>query len=263
MNKVQKTNLWANAIKITNLKDCLFYHTMDIPGLGIVKGQWDLRQGIHNYLGNVDFKRKRVLDIGTASGFGCFYMEKQGADVVAYDISDKQTWDIIPYAGYDYKQKIIDKKNEIQKVNNSFWMAHNAYKSKAKMVYGTVYDIPEGLGVFDITTLGSILLHLRDPFLALQNASKHTRDILIITEPFFAPATAPPFGNLFQTVFLPNSKTRWPEDGWWALSPQIIKKFISILGFEKTKTNFHLQNYMGRKKPLFTIVGYRTKKAAI
>lgn len=59
---------------------------MDIPGYGGVEGEWDLRKGVKEYLGNVDFKGKRVLEIGTASGFLCFYMEGQGAEVVAYDL---------------------------------------------------------------------------------------------------------------------------------------------------------------------------------
>src|SRR6266496_4800108 len=254
-NSKQETSLWATPRIITNLKNCDFYHTMDIPGFGVVKGHWDLRSGIRNYLGKVDVKGKHVLEIGTASCFACCYMEKQGAEVVAYDLSDKQAWDIVPYAGNNYSQKITDRKNHIKRLNNSFWLAHRAYKSQAKMVYGTVYDIPENLGMFHITTFGCVLLHLRDPFLALQNAAQHTQDIIIITEPFFSPNTAPPLGNLFQTIFLPDSKTRWPEDGWWALSPHIIKRFIAVLGFEKTKTTFHIQNHFGKKKPLFTIVG--------
>jgi hypothetical protein len=79
-------NLWAVPRTITDLKDCDFYHTMDIPGVGLVKGEWDLRLGIRRYLGNVAFRDKRVLEIGTASGFVCFYIESQGAEVVAYDL---------------------------------------------------------------------------------------------------------------------------------------------------------------------------------
>jgi predicted nicotinamide N-methyase len=35
------------------------------------------------YLGNFDFVGKRVLDVGAASGFLTFEMEKRGAEVVA------------------------------------------------------------------------------------------------------------------------------------------------------------------------------------
>ena len=83
---------------VTDLDDCDFYHTMDIPGYGLVHGEWDLRNGIREYFGDADVSGKRVLEIGTASGFGCFYLESQGAEVVAQDLSSSLTWDIVPFA---------------------------------------------------------------------------------------------------------------------------------------------------------------------
>ena len=74
----------------------------------------------------------------------------------------------------------------IKRLNNAFWLCHKAYNSKAKVVYGTVYEIPEEIGMVDISTFGSILLHVRDPFLALQNALSalvHKFGDVLITEP--------------------------------------------------------------------------------
>src|SRR6266480_139869 len=96
------SSLYAPPRLITTLEDCYFYHTIDIPGYGLVEGEWDLRQGIDAYLGKVVFKGKRVLELGTASGFVCFHMEREGADVVAYDLSDQHDWDVVPYGQYDY-----------------------------------------------------------------------------------------------------------------------------------------------------------------
>ena len=73
------------------------------PGYGLVEGPWDLRGGVDDYLGGVDLRDKRVLEVGTASGFLCFTMEGRGAEVVAYDLSDKQSWDVVPYAQYDHE----------------------------------------------------------------------------------------------------------------------------------------------------------------
>ena len=36
---------------VTDLRECLFYHTMDVPGHGTVPGAWDLRKGLGRYLG--------------------------------------------------------------------------------------------------------------------------------------------------------------------------------------------------------------------
>ena len=42
------------------------------------------------------------------------------AEVVAYDLSDEQEWDIVPYAGHDYKYEISQRKEGMRKINNGF-----------------------------------------------------------------------------------------------------------------------------------------------
>ena len=258
MNK----NIYAKPRTITNLDNCYFYHTMDIPGYGYVEGEWDLRKGVREYLGGMDFKNKRVLEIGTASGFLCFYMERQGANVVAYDLSEDQSWDIVPYSRYDYKQFVLTRKAHIKKINNSYWLCHRAYNSKAKMVYGSVYTIPEEIGMVDISTFGCVLLHVRDPFLALQNALRLTRETVIVTEEHSRYSY---FINILGKIgkpslgFVPNFKKCKPFETWWRLNPVIIKKFIGVLGFEKSEVKHHIQKYRGRKRRLYTVVGHRTR----
>ena len=44
--------------------DCVFYQTIELPGVGVIPGSWDHREGCDIYLGHVDFKDKRVLDVG-------------------------------------------------------------------------------------------------------------------------------------------------------------------------------------------------------
>src|SRR5438445_4191084 len=79
-----QASIYASPRIVTDLSDCYFYHTMDVPGYGQIVGEWDLREGIRAYLGDVDFRGRRVLEMGTANGFVCFHMEREGADVVAY-----------------------------------------------------------------------------------------------------------------------------------------------------------------------------------
>jgi hypothetical protein len=61
---------------ITDLSACDFYHCVQLPDGSIVKGQWDLRERVDQYLGNVDFAGKRVIEIGPASGFLSMHMER-------------------------------------------------------------------------------------------------------------------------------------------------------------------------------------------
>ncbi|MEL6442560.1 MAG: hypothetical protein AAFQ80_25375 [Cyanobacteria bacterium J06621_8] len=106
--------IWAEPVNVSSIDDCYFYHTMDIPQYGLVEGEWDLRGRESTYLGNVNFQGKRVLEMGTASGHLCFAMERMGAETVAYDLSSKQEWDIVPFARSDYSEYISERKKHIR-----------------------------------------------------------------------------------------------------------------------------------------------------
>ena len=72
-------DVYAAPRTVTDLNDCNFYHTMDVPGVGRVTGEWDLRAGAREYLGGVPFAGKRVFEMGLASGFLSFFMKREGA----------------------------------------------------------------------------------------------------------------------------------------------------------------------------------------
>ena len=63
---------------VTDAKQCFFYHSMDIPDHGFVQGACDMRESIAHVVDPVDFKGKRVIEIGPASGFYAFQMENRG-----------------------------------------------------------------------------------------------------------------------------------------------------------------------------------------
>ena len=269
---------------VASIDECDFYHTMEIPGHGVVQGKWDLREGVDQYLGGVNFKGKRVFELGTASGFLCFEMEKRGAEVVAHDIGEDQEWDMVPFCQYDYKKRIHEFKEYCNRLKNAYWYAHNAYNSKANVVYGSVYDIPKEIDAVDIGTFCSILLHLRDPFLALQSATRLVKDTVIVTDlapnktvqvtPFlrnrllhfatlakqrvFRQQNAPVNQRLPYMEFLPNFGTLEHKDAWWSLSTEIIINFLGVLGFEETKVTYHTHELYGKPGRFFTVVGKRT-----
>jgi hypothetical protein len=67
------------------------------PRLGLVHGQWDLRGYLDQYLGQVSFSGRRVLEIAPASGFLTIEMEKGAQASFAIEIPDEAGWDFIPY----------------------------------------------------------------------------------------------------------------------------------------------------------------------
>lgn len=263
--------IYAPQQTVENPNDCSFYHTIDLPGHGLITGDWDLRAGVDDYLGRVDFKGKKVLEVGTANGFLCFEMERRGADVTGYDLSPSHDWDYVPFNGKVDEGLISKRKDNIRRLNRAWWFGHRCFKSKAKVVYGSVYEIPESIGPVHISTFGSILLHLRDPFLALQKAAKITTETIIVTDimpDYFK--QRPTFGRyrLFKTifwqilkpsmVFLPDPNTKSPNDTWWNFPPETIQTFLNMLGFPNQEVRYHTQKYKQFQLPLYTVVGRRT-----
>lgn len=249
--------------QISNISDCVFYHSMYLPNVGLIHGQWDLRNKEAEYLGHIDLQGKSVLEIGTASGHLCFFMERQGASVVAFDLSEKYSWDIVPYAANDLGQITTERAGHVHQLNNSFWFAHAAVHSRAKVVYGSVYDIPEDIGLYDISTLGSILLHIRDPFLVLQQVASHVTGTIVVTDvrlPWKDEVL-----SLFRKQpllnFLPDVSTPKQCHTWWQLSPGLIARFLKILGFGHITLSYHNQLHNDREVGLYTIVASRKQPA--
>jgi hypothetical protein len=266
----------------TSLDECFFYHTMDIPGHGTVAGEWDLRAGVTDYVGRVPVRGKRVLDVGTASGFLCFQMERAGAEVVAFDAARPQQLNVVPYSRSDYLRYYRAFQQRLPRLHNSFWLAHHAFESRSRVVYGDIYDIPAAIGPVDIALFGSVLLHLRDPFQALFSALRLVRESVIVTEPYYSLDHYLPRGALWRRlwrrlaalatgtrgltrkpalVFLPDCREPQHPLTWWSLSPELVCRFLGILGFEDYRVSQHVQRYNGHPLLMFTVVGRRTLRS--
>src|SRR6266853_5472236 len=156
--------IFAEPLKVENIADCYFYHTMELPGHGVMEGRdWDLRGGVDDYLGKVAFAGERVLEIGPASGFLTFEMEKRGADVVSVEVTEDHGWDFVPYPAARLEEVFGPRRIVMQQLKNSYWFSHAAHHSRAKVYYGNVYNLPTALGKFDISVMAPVLLHCRDP----------------------------------------------------------------------------------------------------
>lgn len=254
-------SVFAEPRRVEAIEDCYFYHTTDVPGFGNRAGEWDLRPGIDAYLGRVPFAGKRVLDLGAASGFLSFHMEHRGAAVVSYDLSERHAWDIVPFSTLDAVEVDRVRREHLRRINNAYWLMHRLTGSRAEVSYGTVYGVPDGIGPVDIAVVGSILLHLRDPFLALWNAVRLARETAIVTD--IIPARyrwTRWLGSRFglSLMFLPRWRKGAPFDGWWYLSPAIVAEFLGILGFGEATVTYHRQLFLGEPRDLYTIVARRT-----
>ena len=224
--------LYADPKSVDNIEDCYFYHRMELPGHGVVEGDWDIHDAVDAYLGNLDFSGKRVLDVGSASGYLTFEMEKRGADVVSFDMSSGNSWNLVPHVEVQRDEVAIREQCRAihQQLVNSYWLSHRALDSKAKVHYGDVYNLPVELGGFDIVFMGMILPHLRDPFQALYSASRLCREKLVINV-VKASGLTQFFSRSSKAKFLPSTKNGI-RDIWWKLSPACLESMLGVLGFE-------------------------------
>jgi tRNA (mo5U34)-methyltransferase len=144
----------------------LWYHTIELrPGI-VTSGWFDLRP-IVGSLPWPDVRGKRCLDIGTYDGFLAFELERRGAaEIVATDVGSHEDWDFPPAiraGGVDLLRQIAGEKG------HGFEVAVRALGSSVRKQQINVYDLsPSTVGTFDVVVCGSLLLHLRDPFRALE-----------------------------------------------------------------------------------------------
>jgi hypothetical protein len=62
--------------------------------------------------------------------------------------------------------------------------------------------------------------------------------------------------------FLPDHRMNNPAVvSWWCFPPEVICRFLGVLGFGETVVTEHFQIFQGKKTRLYTVVGTRTEQA--
>jgi SAM-dependent methyltransferase len=226
---------------------------MDLPGIGEVTGEWDLRAGIDEYLGHVAFDGKQVLEIGPASGFVTAHMEAKGADVLAVELPEHHPWDIVPFETLDLDEVARAWSVGMTALRNGFWYVHRALDLRARVFYGPVSDLPDSVA-FDVSVLGSVLLHCRDPLGLLTECARRTRERVVVTELSFPDLDAT---DLPVCRLVPSTENGiW--DTWWSFTPSFVVRYLGVLGFGSAGVSFHEQRYKTGPMGLFTVVAERS-----
>lgn len=215
--------MFIESKKNIKIEDCIFYHSFKMPDGQIIHGNWDLTECVEEYLGKIDYSKKRIIDIGAASGYLSFYMEQKGADVTSFDMPDGSYWDTLKYPGY--KPSRHTKRNE--GLYNSYYYMHEKFNSKCKLYRANIYDdLPESIGSFDGAVFGTMLSHVRDPMLVLMNILYKVNEFAVLINPF------PDKKN--GSTFCPGEKhfTRT----WWSISYSTIERMVNSIGWYIDKT---------------------------
>ena len=151
INKIKEYN-WYHKIDLKDGISTIPTDALEVDGEYVAhssqNSHWSQKK-IFSVLDKIDFKDKKVLDIGCRDGLFSFYAEKRGAaEVVAID-------------------------NDLSKGASEFLIPF--FKSKVKMYEKNLFDLTqEEYGKFDIIIFVGVLYHLRYPFYSL----KKIKDVL-------------------------------------------------------------------------------------
>ena len=195
-----------------------WYHTLDL-GSGIVTdGMFDLRPYVDRYGLPADLSGKRVLDVGTFDGFWAFELERRGARVTGLDVDRTQE--------LDWPPRLRPAQDGPR--GHTFAVAREALGSEVERVGLSVYDAtPERLGgTFDLVFCGSVLIHLRDPMLALERMAALCRGRLILAEEYSR--------RLAPAVWARGAEFRGesPWSVWWIPTAGTWRAMVRCAGFE-------------------------------
>ena len=165
-------------------------------------------------------------------------MEKRGADVVALDLDDVSELDYPPRR----RPKVFDETPR----GTGFRIAHELFGSKVERVSTNVYRAtPEELGTFDLVFCGSVLIHLRDQFLALERIASVCRGRFVSAEEYDR-----------ATSLLPVALNRWRGDDpravvFWRPNVRAWRRMLWSAGFERVEqvSRFTMRASGGVKVP--------------
>jgi tRNA (mo5U34)-methyltransferase len=180
----------------------------------------------------------RCLDVGTWDGFWAFELERRGAaEVVALDLDDE--------AALDWPPRRRPQAFGAGR-GDGFRELRERLGSSVERVELSVYDAtPERIGSFDLVFCGSVLIHLRDQFLALERIASVCSGRFVSAEEYDR-----------LTALLPVALNRWRGDDpsavvFWRPNPRAWRRMLWSAGFARVEqvSRFALRATDGLKVP--------------
>jgi tRNA (mo5U34)-methyltransferase len=214
-----KTDLAAQVAAI------VWYHSFDLPGGVSTPGLFDHRKVVDKLPLPDSLAGQRCLDVAASDGFWSFELARRGAaEVVSVDLPDATQQD---YSGPPSDEPA--RAAGSGRANQAFAIVKEATGLNVTRVDGSVYDLDSmGLGQFDFVFMGNILLHLRDPILALQQVRSVTKG----EGEFFSYESI----SLPQTILRPLSPTGQfalgDENRFWTPNMRGHRRMVEAGGFK-------------------------------
>lgn len=205
---------------VARMRELEWYHTVELaPGV-LTPGRYDHRAYLEHYGLPEDLSGQRVLDVGAASGFFSFELERRGGEVTALDLPHWMAHDFGPRYRPDRPLEEAERY-----LREPLAFAKEARGSTVDTVYASVYDLsPEEHGTFDLVFCGSMLLHVTDPMRALWCIRSVTTGKAIIAT-----------GISKDRRKRPLAEFHGAHDGtiWWLPNRKGLDRMLEAAGFEE------------------------------
>ncbi len=199
-----------------------WYHVLELAPGEATNGWFDLRPYVHLYGLPENMDGMRALDVGTWDGFWAFEMERRGADVVALDLDFE--------SDLDFPARRRPESIREEPRGQGFRLAKGILGSNVERVDCSIYDArPEELGTFDVVLCGSVLIHLRDQYLALERIAGLCSDLFITAEEYDRASSLIPF---------PVSRYRADRESdvvFWLPAARTWRRMVWSAGFDSVE----------------------------
>ena len=241
----------AQRLGLGDLTHYFWYHTIDLGNGLVTPGTYDFRNALASYAFPEALNGKRALDVGSATGFFAFELEKRGSDVTSVEVPSMAELDIFPGETVDDVMRKMENVFPVHTVytpeqmdflfhkcsrhefyhyflDGPFLLCKRVLKSKVKRTYLTIYELPNGFPAraFDVVFLGDVLLHTIDPLKALAAAAKVCGGTLIIAQNMSCePADAP-------AMHYVGGSKRGEGISWWFPNYSCLEQLLLKLGFK-------------------------------
>jgi tRNA (mo5U34)-methyltransferase len=210
-----------------------WYHTIELPDGSVTRGLFDHRPLVPHYGIPTTLTGARVLDVGSGDGFWALEFERRGGLVTSLDVESFRDVDLPPALHAIFEANPAD-----LSFRRGLELATERLGSQIELVNMPIYELaPEKVGTFDLVHAGDILLHLRDPILALQRMRSVTSGKLILADVF-----DPVLDRIGPDMHLTRYRGGWEDVTWWAPALSTLAQMVADAGFEDVSiaTTYHL-----------------------
>jgi tRNA (mo5U34)-methyltransferase len=195
---------------LSQLKQYQWAHSIDLGNGVVTPGQWGPpNPALLEAYDRIDFRGKKVLDIGCWDGLWSFEAEKRGAATV--------------YATDDISQRSFSEQP-------TFRLAHDVLRSQVKYVPNlSIYDVRTlGPDDFDVVVFSGVYYHLRHPLLALAMLRQimATGGVIIVEGPV-VDNTEDSFASFYYHDTFADDVSNW-----WVPTRRCLREWIESSYFE-------------------------------